>query len=89
MSQCIRCRITGKVQGVWFRESTRQQAEQLGITGSARNCSNGSVEVIACGDTTALEALQQWLHQGSELAQVTAVECEPVSSQVLSGFSTA
>ncbi len=89
MSRCIRCIVSGRVQGVWFRASTQQRAEQLGISGSARNLADGSVEVVACGEDEALERLRDWLSQGPELAQVTEVVCEPFEMQSPHGFTTA
>jgi acylphosphatase len=56
--------VRGKVQGVWFRASTREQAARLGLDGHARNLGDGSVEVIAIGDAEALDALERWLHVG-------------------------
>ena len=49
MSHSWKFQVTGKVQGVWFRESTRQQAERLDLCGYAINCPDGSVEVLAYG----------------------------------------
>lgn len=89
MSHCIRCRVTGRVQGVWFRASTRQRAEQLGLSGTVRNLSDGSVEVEACGEEGAVAALHEWLWQGPELAQVSDVRCEPLVQAPISGFSIA
>ncbi|HOZ24496.1 MAG TPA: acylphosphatase [Thermomonas sp.] len=65
--------VRGKVQGVWFRASTREQAARLGLDGHARNLGDGSVEVIAIGDAEALDALERWLHVGPPLARVDAV----------------
>ena len=65
--------IRGKVQGVWFRASTQQRAEQLGLRGHARNLADGSVEVLAVGDDDAIDALERWLHVGPPLARVDAV----------------
>jgi acylphosphatase len=73
LGQCRKFRIEGRVQGVWFRESTRQQAERLGITGYAVNCPDGTVEVLACGDPDALTALADWLHMGPPMARVESV----------------
>ena len=73
MNDCRKFRVQGRVQGVWFRESTRQQAESLGITGYAINCPDGSVEVLACGKREALGALAEWLQQGPPMAQVRSV----------------
>ena len=77
----MRCFVTGKVQGVWFRMATQDQAKELGVTGWARNLSDGRVEVLASGDPTALQALYRWLHTGPELAQVTEVTYEEIPFQ--------
>lgn len=73
---CVRFRVSGRVQGVFFRASTRERALALGLTGHAINLDDGRVEVLACGDEAAIEALRQWLHQGPPAAKVTAVESE-------------
>jgi len=73
MKQCRKFRVKGRVQGVWFRESTRQQASRLGIQGYAINLPDGSVEVLACGRPDALGRLAGWLQQGPPLAQVLSV----------------
>jgi len=85
---CRRCRVTGRVQGVFFRASTQQQARALGITGWARNLPDGNVEVLACGTPEALDALARWLWDGPRLAQVDGVECTDQAVQVLSDFTT-
>jgi acylphosphatase len=69
-----RFRITGKVQGVYFRHSTRVEAERLSIAGFARNLPDGSVEVAARGSAAAVEELHRWLHRGPRSARVDAVE---------------
>ncbi len=74
---CVRCVVSGRVQGVWFRETTRQKAARLGIVGSAVNRRDGTVEVIACGEEAAVEALQAWLWEGSPMSRVENVECVP------------
>lgn len=90
MSQCIRCRIFGRVQGVWFRASTQQQALRLGLTGYAKNLADGTVEVVACGKEAALVQLQEWLWQGPEGAAVLDVACEPLAEGGdYSSFTTA
>ena len=66
--------ITGKVQGVYFRHSTRCEAERLGVGGIARNLPDGSVEVIAHGTPEAVQNLREWLHRGPSGARVAAVE---------------
>jgi acylphosphatase len=85
---CRRFLVTGRVQGVWFRSSTRQQALRLGLTGRADNLADGRVEVVACGDAAALEALERWLWQGPEQAEVSAVEVRAVPDETYDGFAT-
>ncbi len=69
-----RFRVTGKVQGVYFRHSTRMEAERLHLLGYARNLPDGSVEVAARGAPDAVEELYRWLHRGPRSARVEAVE---------------
>ncbi|MCA1798128.1 MAG: acylphosphatase [Xanthomonadaceae bacterium] len=71
-------RVTGRVQGVWFRGSAAEQAARLGVTGWAKNCPDGSVEVIACGPADGVDALVEWLRRGPRLARVDGIEVEPV-----------
>ena len=66
--------ITGKVQGVYFRHSTRLEAERLGVRGVARNLPDGSVEVIAQGTREAVESMREWLRRGPSGAKVAAVQ---------------
>lgn len=88
MSHCLRCLVSGRVQGVWYRASTQEQAERLGLRGYARNLPDGRVEVLACGDAAALEELKVWLWQGPPAARVDAVECSEVDETPPPGFST-
>lgn len=71
---CRRYLVRGRVQGVFFRASTRDQARRLGLTGWARNLPSGEVEVVACGAPERLAALEAWLWQGPPAARVSAVE---------------
>jgi acylphosphatase len=66
--------ISGHVQGVFFRESTRREAEPRGIAGHAVNLTDGRVEVVARGSTDALAELERWLHDGPPMARVEHVE---------------
>ena len=85
-----RFRITGRVQGVYFRASTREQAQRLGLRGHAINLRDGSVEVIAAGSADAVEALAAWLAHGPPMARVDRVERERMDlSAVSDGFTTA
>jgi acylphosphatase len=72
----VRFRIRGRVQGVFFRASTRERALDLGLSGHAINCDDGCVEVLACGDDAAIESLHRWLRKGPPAARVDAVEVE-------------
>jgi acylphosphatase len=85
---CTRFIVTGRVQGVFFRASTRDCALQLGLAGHAKNLADGSVEVIASGDREALAALFAWLHHGPPAARVEHVRRELMPDQVLRGFTT-
>ena len=66
-------RIFGRVQGVWFRDSARGRARELGLNGFVRNEPDGSVFVHAEGDQRALKQLIDWCHEGPPLAQVERV----------------
>lgn len=89
MTVCLRCHVSGRVQGVWYRASTREQAERLGLSGYARNLADGRVEVLACGDAFAVKTLQEWLWQGPPAAQVDDVACREEAGEMPRGFSTA
>lgn len=79
--------VRGKVQGVWFRAATREQALKLGLRGEARNLSDGSVRVLACGDHEALARLQAWLAIGPPQARVSELIREDIDpGAVPSGF---
>jgi len=78
------CRVTGTVQGVWYRAAAQRRATALGVGGHARNLADGSVEVLACGESAAVREFIGWLWVGPARAQVTSVtESEPPAG----GFS--
>lgn len=87
-TKCLQFYVSGRVQGVFFRVSTRDKARRLGLTGYARNLTDGRVEVYACGTAPQLNALKAWLQQGPPEAAVSAVECEPAATMVFDGFDT-
>jgi len=88
-----RCIVAGRVQGVFYRASTRARAQSLGVTGHARNLPDGRVEVLACGPADAVQALCDWLREGPPAADVISVEIAPVADESLrewpSSFVTA
>ena len=77
----VRCRaiVSGRVQGVFYRDSCRQMARRLGVRGSVRNRHDGAVEVVAEGDRDAVDALLVWCREGPPRANVTglAITDEP------------
>lgn len=83
----LRLRIHGRVQGVWFRESMRQEAERLDATGWVRNAPDGSVEAMVQGSETAVDALVEWARRGPPQARVDRIEIELIeTNERFSGF---
>lgn len=80
--------VSGRVQGVFYRASSREQALRLGLTGYARNRPDGCVEVLGSGPLTALDAFEQWLRQGPPAARVDAISREDLPERDLCGFHT-
>lgn len=78
--QAARFVARGKVQGVFFRASTRDQAVALKLTGHARNLADGSVEVVVYGDPTAIDRMETWLHDGPALAEVDELYREAIGA---------
>ena len=76
----VKISITGRVQGVGFRESMRAVAQALEINGWVRNCDDGSVEGIAQGNEYAIEQLVAWCHNGPPGANVKFVTADLVES---------
>ena len=78
--------VRGKVQGVFFRASARNEALRLGLHGHARNLADGGVEVIASGSDLAMDQLEQWLRQGPPAACVDEVVRSVYDGDVEKGF---
>ena len=78
--------IHGRVQGVWFRESMRREAESLGLAGWVRNRADGTVEAVVEGDASAVDAITRWAHRGPEAAEVARVEQGAAEPQGLERF---
>lgn len=83
----VRFLVSGKVQGVFFRASTRNEALRLGLNGYARNLADGRVEVVAEGRLEALRELEQWLWQGPPAAQVDDVARGEYLQTIANGFA--
>lgn len=77
----IHCTISGKVQGVWFRANTKDQAIRLGIKGWVQNLDNGNVEVLAFGEASQLAIFVNWLRQGPPLVEISSCDIEDVPWQ--------
>ena len=79
--------ITGRVQGVGYRDALRAEALRLGVRGWVRNVRDGTVEALVQGEPEAVEALARWAAQGPPLARVAEVLAEDVPSAArLEGF---
>jgi acylphosphatase len=66
--------IHGLVQGVWFRASTKDEADRIGVTGWVRNLPGGSVEAVFEGEKKKVEEIVGWCHRGPSGANVSKVE---------------
>ena len=78
---CLHLIISGRVQGVWFRESMRLEAISLNVTGWVRNLPDGNVEALACGNEAALKSLLEWARKGPPLARVTDIETREIPTE--------
>jgi len=73
--------ISGRVQGVWFRQSTKEQADANGVRGWVRNLPDGRVEALLVGDANGVHLVEAWLNQGPPLATVAEVVVEPLDPE--------
>lgn len=87
MRLCKRYRVSGNVQGVFFRVSTWGQANEIGVTGWVRNTNNNDVELVACGTYEKLLRLEAWLQKGPPLATVKNIESEEIEGELFTDFS--
>ena len=76
MVRRIELSLSGRVQGVYFRASTREIAQTLGLAGYAKNLASGDVEIVAEGEEAALKQLIEWARRGPPSARVESVEVE-------------
>ncbi|MDM8349439.1 acylphosphatase [Pseudomonas sp. sp1636] len=83
---CLHGYVSGRVQGVFFRQATAEQAERLDVDGWVRNLGDGRVEVLFEGEEPAVRELAAWLEQGPPRAKVTALALEEQALQGIAGF---
>jgi len=78
--------VSGRVQGVFYRATTREQARDRGVDGWVRNLDDGRVEAVFEGPADAVEAMVEWCHEGSSRAQVDDVDVEYGDPEGIEGF---
>src|SRR5690606_6708570 len=81
-----RCVISGKVQNVWYRAWTVQEAEKLGLNGWVRNRADGSVEALFAGPAEKIDTMIDLCHTGPRAARVTDVTAEDFKGEIPQGF---
>jgi acylphosphatase len=84
-SRRIHAIVHGRVQGVFFRDSTRQKAQQLGLDGWVRNRPDGTVEAVAEGTPDKVEEMLAWLHRGSSASHVEKVDSREEEPEGITG----
>lgn len=82
-----RALVTGRVQGVFFRDTCRRVAEEHGVDGWARNLSDGRVEIVLEGPSEDVDRVIVWAREGTPWAQVSEVEVTDEDVRGESGFS--
>lgn len=83
----VRVRVSGRVQGVWYRGWTVQQAQALGLSGWVRNCADGSVEAVFAGPAPRVDAMLEECRRGPPAAHVSTLTVEPAPWPEGEGFS--
>lgn len=78
--------VSGRVQGVYFRASTRERARDVGVDGWVRNLADGRVEAVFEGSAEAVGSMVEWCHEGSSRARVEDVDVEYENPEGLNGF---
>lgn len=86
MRICMHGFVSGKVQGVSFRQCTQTEAERLDVDGWVRNLADGRVEVLVEGEEQAVRELTDWLEHGPERAEVSGVDLDEQPLQGIAGF---
>lgn len=88
-SVAVRCLVSGRVQGVYYRSTTAAEAQRLGLDGWVKNLGDGRVEVVAAGAPPAVTTLAGWLWKGPPAARVESVLLEEWTEAVPKGFVVA
>jgi len=81
--------VSGKVQGVFFRATTRDTAQEQGVDGWVKNLDDGRVEAVFEGDPEAVDAMVEFCYEGSDMASVSTVEVEEGAPEGIDGFEIA
>ena len=79
MRQCLKIIVMGKVQDVGFRHYVQKEAEKLNVEGTVHNADNGSVHILACGNSEKLDDLIDIIYKGTSKAKVENVSTEPLT----------
>lgn len=79
--------VAGKVQGVWYRQSTKEKALELGITGEVSNQADGTVKIIATGTEEQLSLFTDWCKHGPPKANVTNIDVKELPLQSFKSFT--
>ena len=87
MQQTLSITISGKVQGVFFRQNSKEKALELGLTGQVKNLENGNVHIIASGTPEQLTAFTAWCKKGPPRAVVTGVEISEIPLKLFDRFT--
>ena len=87
MLQTVEINVSGRVQGVFYRQSTKEKALELGIKGKVMNLDDGNVKIIATGTKEQLNKLADWCKTGPPKARVTNVDVQELSLQSFENFS--
>ena len=85
--KAIHCYVSGHVQGVFFRQETKQRAQTLGLVGWVKNLPDGRVEVMASGEAAQVDQLHAWLRHGPTLAHVSNLESDEVEYKAFACFT--
>ena len=86
MLQTISITVSGKVQGVYYRQTTQEKATSLGITGTVKNLPNRNVYIIATGTSEQLDKLVAWCKQGPSRAEVSQLQITPLAITLFEEF---